>query len=230
MKSRQKAMGLAGLIVIAVTLVLFFLPGGGRETVDWVCLTFLLLAELILFGGGVLADRAANARGGTFFRAGAFSALLICCLVSAAVSLASILWVRPPAAGLVGVQLVVFAVGTVLLIVLSVFGRRVEAAETAEEQALNALRAMEDRARALAGRPSCRPFAAQLERLAEAVRYADGAAVSPLDAEIAGKLAALETYLDGDAEAQEVDHRVEELLWDIGRRGREVKAGKAGRS
>lgn len=230
MKGREKIVALAGLIMIAVTLVLFFLPGGERETVDWVCLTFFLLAEAVLCGGGILADRMAGACGGIFFRAGAFTALFICCIVSLAVSLVSILWMRPPVAGLVGVQIVLFAAGLILLLVLSAFGRRAGAAQAAEEQSLFALKALEDRVRTLAGAPANRNHSALLERLAEAVRFADGACASALDSELADKLTALETCLSGETAAGEVERRVEELLWTVERRGREAKERKAGKT
>ena len=104
------------------------------------------------------------------------------------------------------------------------------AAQAAEEQALSALKALEGRVRTLAGAPANRDYAAPLERLAEAIRFADGACASALDSELADKLTALETCLSGETAAGEVERRVEELLWTVERRGREVKERKAGKT
>lgn len=51
MNRKITAEAIAGLIVIVVTLLAFFVVTGERDTIHWLCLFFIILAELILTCG-----------------------------------------------------------------------------------------------------------------------------------------------------------------------------------
>ena len=161
MKGRQKLWPLAGLIIIAVTLLLFFLPGesGGDGGLG--------LSHFLPPGrGGALRRRHPGGPDGRGVRGDLFpgrrvygAVYLLHCLL--AVSLVSILWMRPGGGRGCSNRAVCggldFTAGPLRL------RAGAGAAQAAEEQALSALKALEGRVRTLAGAPANRDYAAPLE-------------------------------------------------------------------
>ena len=84
---REKAIGLSGIIVLAVTIILYLLMSSHRNLLSYVTFAMILLSETILFAGLIAIEKWANRTSQIILRAGCGTALVIYTVVSLVISL-----------------------------------------------------------------------------------------------------------------------------------------------
>lgn len=228
MNRRQKTAALAGFIVLAVSLVIFFLTTADRQRLDWICLSFILLAEIVMFGGLILVDRLAQCRGGALFRAGAVSILVICTVLSILFAMIFTVLFREHERLFVIAEILVFALSFLALLVLSASAKGVAEQDLVLDKAQTALQTVQLLADRLAREPANRPYLPQLTKVSEAIRFSDASRTSVKDQLIFQELAALEMVLNGREEGKvaETQRRTDELLSLIAQRNGEIKSSR----
>lgn len=231
MSQKIRTTGIIGTIVGAVTLIVFFILTQQREPIDLVGLLFMLVAELVLFGGTIYVQRAAGRSGGTFTRAGAYSALAIYSVVAFVLCPVFILYFRESVKHFFVMQLVWLALLTIALILVMSAGRGAAARNRDLEHAVSSMNGLYTQAVALERAPEHAPFAPKLQQIAEALRFCDVSTAHAQDAQLAAALNRLDAALheESESKADLVDEICNELLGSIGHRNQAVKSGKLGR-
>jgi len=112
-----------GVIIIALTVAAFLLLDIERSPLNYWAFAFLLLSEVVLFGG-LLMLRFSNAYySGLFLKSGTVSALFLYFIITL-ISLVLTRWIGVN--GFILVQLCIVALFAVILVVIVVYSQKIE--------------------------------------------------------------------------------------------------------
>jgi len=107
------------LIAVGVTLMVFFSAVKERETIHYVALMFMVLAEVITAGGIILIGNYHRKTSAALLVAGGFSALIIYIIVSLVVSIVFLAGISTSITLLANIQVILIAIVAVTVILLT---------------------------------------------------------------------------------------------------------------
>ena len=115
---REKAIGVSGIIILAVTIILYLMMSSHRNSASYVAFVMILLAEAILFAGLIAIDKWANRTSQIILRAGCGTALVIYAVVSLVTSFIYVITNIQAIKGFIFLQVVWLAILAILEIAL----------------------------------------------------------------------------------------------------------------
>jgi len=130
-------MGFVGAIVIGFTLVAFFLLDFERLAIHWWALFFLLLSELVFFGGLISIPSMRGERNKVFLRAGLGTALFLY-FAATAITVISFTWFFSINLNhFILIQLAIVAFFGVVSVLMLSFSRRIAAVDQKSRDAVS---------------------------------------------------------------------------------------------
>jgi len=229
-KGRAIAAAIIGLIVIAVTFIIFFTAISKWETIHLVSLLFIILTELIVVCGFIAVDNYAQHSSGVMLRSGAFSLLFLYFIATVIVSIMFLTGFGSSIKWLVALQLVIMAITAIIMVLLIANSKSLYEKNRTLLQSAAILKQLEDLVLLLKSNVKNDKYARQLEKVFEAIRYCDNSAYVSSDDLIAVKINVLEEILRTDSESKDekVGSVTDEILLLIKKRAAEVSVLKAG--
>lgn len=215
-----------GLIIIAVTLVLFLVGFSGAEktNIHWLALAFMLVSELMLIAGSLLLPVYIQAFSAAMFRAGVISTLIIYCIITALLAVFANRFFAGNLSAFISTQVIVLGVVAVIIISLIMNASNVKAAD--EQLGSGAsLKNSENIAFSLKSNTSYQEFAGMLGMLYEELKYSDKAtSIAELDQTINSSVIELSEELNNDPEITKemIEEKVNQIILNIKERNRAV--------
>lgn len=230
MKKNVNTILISGVVVFVLTCFLFFILTNERELVTWISFYFLLLAEIILFGGFILIEYLANKVSPIVMRAGFGSSLIICSIISMIVSVYYIMSENESVKPVLAIQVILLAI---IIILFFVFYNISGGVKVKSNKIINATARTSlfiDKLNSLSKDEKNNKYEKQLSKIAEDLRFTDISTSVPCDNEIERKLASLElTLLKEDVmKDSEISKLLEDIVLLINKRRFEVKNTKVG--
>lgn len=212
-----------GLIVIAVTLLIFFTAVTERHAIQWVSLLFIIFAELITTGGFILIDEYAKNTSGVMLRAGTYSLLFIYFIATTAVSIMYMSGVGGSVKWLVMIEFIILALTVAIMVPIFASSKTINEKNRSVLQSAAMLKQLGDSVMLLKNAKNSK-YTAQLEKIYDAIRYCDNSVYVPSDDLIAVKINELEEVLGADAgEDERVNAMTDEILLLAKKRASEAR-------
>ena len=216
---------LVGVLVLLITLVSFFMTTPQSTSADRLGLFFLVLAEVLFFGGLIGVDFLAQ-KTGTLVRSGGYTVLGLYLLGALVLSLIMICANLESVTLLATFQIILPCAAAILLVLLVTAGGHRAAADQPVQRASAALGALAGRVQLLSADPDCAPL---LNQVWEALRYSDTSTALPIEREIEKKVEELEALSTAEDRQEQFCSCCQQLLALLNRRTAELKQLKSGR-
>lgn len=195
MKKKINTILISGIVMFIFTSFIFFIATNERELVTWISFYFLLLTEIILFGGLILIEYLANKVSPIVMRAGFGSSLVICSIISMIVSLFYIMSENESVEPILIIQAVLLAIIIILFFVFYTTSGSVKASSNKVMNATIKISSFIDKLNNLSQDANNDKYKKQLAKIAEDLRFTDISTSVSCDNEIERKLASLELTL-----------------------------------
>jgi len=230
MKKRVNTILISGIVMLILTNFIFFIVTNERELVTWVSLIFLLLAEIMLFGGLILIEYLANKVSPIVMRAGFGSSLIICSIISMIASLFYIMSENESVKPILIIQAVLLAIIIILFFVFYTASGSVKASSNKVINTTIRVSSFVDKLNHLSQDVNNDKYEKQLAKIAEDLRFTDTSTSVSCDNEIERKLARLELTLLKEDESKDIEifKLLEDMLLLINKRKIEVNSTKVG--
>lgn len=224
-----------GFIVIAVTLVIFFMgfPKDARETLDYAALTFILISEAALFTGLTLLLFHELSESRVLIRSGIISTLLIYWIATVIISLFAKTIFENNVNAFIITQIVL--IGIVAIIIISIFlhAAKVQNLDKTIQAKRMLLQNSEDIVISLKNNSKFTLFKSSLDRLYETLKYSDKIVLDiRKDTEISEKIAEFDDQLQNsdvdDLSKEDIEKKIDMLIGLIKERNELTKQGKRG--
>lgn len=201
-----------GLIVIAMTLLIFFTAVTERHAIQWVSLLFIIFAELITPGGFILIDEYAKNTSGVMLRAGTYSLPFIYFIATTAVSIMYMSGVGGNVKWLVMIDVIILALTVAIMVPIFASSKTINEKNRSVLQSAAMFKQLGDSVMLLKNAKNSK-YTAQLEKIYDAIRYCDNSVYVPSDDLIAVKINKLEEVLGADA--GDKDERIRAMTDEI---------------
>lgn len=230
MNHRSKAIAIIGAILLALTMLLFFVAPDHRLVITWVGFIFIILSEIILFVGLILIEYLADDVSPIIIRAGAGTTLIVCTILSI---LSSIFFIITKSESVKAFVVIQGILGVILAIILVVSYTSAKSVKINSDQVVNSVATIEfliSKLNLLKDDKKNMKFSEVIGKIAEELRYSDLSTLVPSDYELEKNIAQLEIALMKTQEEneQEINNLLEALLTNVNRRKIEVKSTKQG--
>lgn len=228
MNRREKIFGIVGIIVLLVTVLLYFMITKDRTSTSYMSFIILLLVEIILFSGLILIERQAEKLSQIILRAGCGGVLLIYSVIAVIVSLVFIATNKDAMRTLITVHIFLLSLATIVVVI---FYTTSESVKKRDDKGLNAIaRANEvaDKLTLMWQNTNNEKHQRQLKKLSDDMRFIDTSISVPCDNDIDTTLSKLESALLKETDDKEATSLIEELLTLINKRKIQVKNSKGG--
>lgn len=232
MKNRNSAISIIGVILVVFTGILFALLTEDRRTSMFICLGFIIGAEIVFFGGLLTIEYLSRTTSQIIVRT-------VCGITLGVGSLASILvsciYMGRDVDSLRGFyswQLIVWVLAIIGITIGFFTASSVKASDTRTMNAVMTLTLVTDQLTSLSDDSRNTKYADQLKKIADELRYSDTSSLVPSDELIQNAVAKLEVVLvqeyGEDEKDTEIKNLLSEILVLINRRKQEVKLTKVG--
>jgi hypothetical protein len=230
MNRREKAISLSGLLIILLTVLLFFTLTKHRFIITWLGFIFILLAEAVLFSALMIIEFYSKQTSKIIWRNGAGFAAALYSIVSIAISLFYMITLRKPVMPFLALQ---FTLLIVMIIAIVAFYTTAVSAQNNDDKVLssvNRLNAIIDKIDFIRKDEKNSEYSKLLDKVYEELRYSDISASVPSDNELESKLSELEIGLlrEDEDKSHVVTGIIEEILTAIRKRKIEVRSMKTG--
>lgn len=235
MSSKMKTLANAGIgvIIIAVTLAVFFAghTNQQKEAVDWLVLTFTLIAEAALFSGIIITSMCKHATNKVLIRSGIISTLFIYWVITTIISIITRNIFVDNVGGFVTIQVIICAVTAIIVISLSVAAANIKAKD---DKLINARLLMQDCENlvfSLKSNVESSAYSDLLNKMYEEIKYSDKTVSDPKEKMIYTQINDLSNYLKkdtGEVTIQDISKMVDEIILLIKERNLSVKQSKQG--
>ncbi|ULQ59184.1 hypothetical protein K7I13_11860 [Brucepastera parasyntrophica] len=231
MIKRTNITAIIGSICVLLTLLIFFLvPAYERTLINWLGLSFILLAEAVCTCGIIVLDRAATSSGGIMLRSGGISVLLLYAAASIFISILFQLLFRDSIRLFIILQAVIIAIAGILFLIILTAGLNTAARNEKVLNTVSEMQSLADRIAFLKNNEKNTAYKPRLEKLYESILYTDSTLPITNDGKIAGKCTELEQVFAGagDGEESKIDSLIYEIQLLINQKVAESKAAKRG--
>lgn len=227
MTRREKAFTISGILVLLVTILLFFIITQDRTTITWLGFLFLIVAEVIFFGGMLLIENIASRSSQIVIRSGVGATITIYTILSIVVSLVYMNLLRDSIVSLCVIQILLFSVAAILCVIFYTSGKGVKAKEDKVDESSAKIDAMINRMKLL---KSNKEYNGDLEKVCENLRFSDTSTFVEVDKEIEDKIGELESAFLKDDENKDTEIKllIKEISSLINKRKVQVKELKKG--
>lgn len=232
MKNRNNAISIIGVIVVIFTGILFALLTKDRTTSMFICLGFIVGAEIVFFGGLLIIEYLSRTTSQIILRTVCGITLGVCSLASVLVSCVymgrdvdSLRWFY-------SWQLIIWVLAIVVITIGYFTASSVKNSDTKTMKAVVTLTNVVNLLTSLSVDSRNTKYAEQLKKIADELRYSDTSSIVPSDELIQNAVAKLELALIQEYGEDEKDSEIKNLLSEmsvlINRRKQEVKLAKVG--
>lgn len=232
MKNRNSAISIIGVIIVVFTGILFALLTEDRRTSMFICLGFIVGAEIVLFGGLLTIEYLSRTTSQIIVRT-------VCGITLGVGSIASILvsciYMGRDVDSLRGFyswQLIIWVLAIIGITIGFFTASSVKASDTRTMNTVMTLTLVTDQLTSLSDDSRNTKYADQLKKIADELRYSDTPSLVPSDELIQNAVAKLEVVLvqeyGEDEKDTEIKNLLSEILVLINKRKQEVKLTKVG--
>lgn len=232
MKNRTSAISIIGVVLVVFTGILFALLTEDRRTSMFICLGFMVGAEIVFFGGLLAIEYLSRTTSQIIVRT-------VCGIILGVGSLASILvsciYMGRDIDSLRGFyswQLIIWVLAIIGITIGYFTASSVKTSDTRTMNAVMTLTNIFDQLTSFSDDSRNTKYADQLKKIADELRYSDTSSLVPSDELIQNAVAKLEVVLvqeyGEDEKDSEINNLLSEILVLINRRKQEVKLTKVG--
>lgn len=232
MKNRTSAISIIGVVLVVFTGILFALLTEDRRTSMFICLGFIVGAEIVFFGGLLAIEYLSRTTSQIIVRT-------VCGIILGVGSLASILvsciYMGRDIDSLRGFyswQLIIWVLAIIGITIGYFTASSVKTSDTRTMNAVMTLTNIFDQLTSFSDDSRNTKYADQLKKIADELRYSDTSSLVPSDELIQNAVAKLEVVLvqeyGEDEKDSEINNLLSEILVLINRRKQEVKLTKVG--
>ncbi|SHM21963.1 hypothetical protein SAMN02746066_01220 [Anaerosporobacter mobilis DSM 15930] len=232
MKNRNSAISIIGVIIVVFTGILFALLTEDRRTSMFICLGFIVGAEIVLFGGLLTIEYLSRTTSQIIVRT-------VCGITLGVGSIASILvsciYMGRDVDSLRGFyswQLIIWVLAIIGITIGFFTASSVKASDTRTMNTVMTLTLVTDQLTSLSDDSRNTKYADQLKKIADELCYSDTSSLVPSDELIQNAVAKLEVVLvqeyGEDEKDTEIKNLLSEILVLINKRKQEVKLTKVG--
>lgn len=227
MKRREKAFSISGILVILVTILLFFITTQERTTITWLGFCFLIIAEIVFFGGMIFIEKSAKELSQIIVRSGLGSTITIYAIASIIVSLVYMNFFRDSIISFCVIQILLLAISMILGIVFYTSGKSTRSNDAMINDASAMINKMLSKMKLLM---SNKEYKNDLEKLYDSLRFSDTSTLVKADYELDDKIQDLESVFSNDDENknEKIDTLLNNISELINRRKSEVMESKRG--
>ena len=232
MKNRNNAISIIGVTLVIFTAILFSLLTEDRTRTMFICLGFIVGAEIVFFGGLLLIEYLSRTTSQIILRTVCGITLSIGSLASILVSCIYIGRDVDSLRGFYSWQLIIWVLAIVVLTIGYFTASSVNNSDSRTMNAVMTLAVVVDQLTSLSDDSRNTKYADQLKKIADELRYSDTSSLVPSDELIRNAVAKLEVVFVQEYGEDEKDNEIKNLLSEmlvlISRRKQEVKLTKAG--
>ncbi|MBS5931795.1 MAG: hypothetical protein KIC94_02875 [Clostridiales bacterium] len=232
MKNRNNAISIIGVTLVIFTAILFALLTEDRTRTMFICLGFIVGAEIVFFGGLLLIEYLSRTTSQIILRTVCGITLSIGSLASILVSCTYIGRDADSLRGFYSWQLIIWVLAIAVLTIGYFTASSVNNSDSRTMNAVMTLAVVVDQLTTLSDDSRNTKYADQLKKIADELRYSDTSSLVPSDELIQNAVAKLEVVFVQEYGEDEKDNEIKSLLSEmlvlISRRKQEVKFTKAG--
>ncbi len=218
------------LILILVTIALFFMLTENRVLIDWLGFGFMIAAELILMIGLLFMQRERGDQELTVLFPGMYSAIGLYAVLSIIVSFLYMIFFRGGAKYLISIQIVLFAAYLIIIALIYNVSHHVGKANATTVYSVNKMQGLLNRVAILQNINRNGMLGQKLNKLYDAIRFCDVSATVATDEDIAAKLTELQILIESNTE-EPIDAAVgliDDIMVLIKQRALEMRIVKSG--
>lgn len=232
MKNRNNAISIIGATLVIFTAILFALLTEDRTRTMFICLGFIVGAEIVFFGGLLLIEYLSKTTSQIILRTVCGITLSIGSLASIIVSCIYMSRDVDSLRGFYSWQLIIWVLAIVVLTIGYFTASSVNNSDSRTMNAVMTLAVVVDQLTTLSDDSRNTKYADQLKKIADELRYSDTSSLVPSDELIQNTVAKLEVVFVQEYGEDEKDNEIKNLLSEmlvlISRRKQEVKLTKVG--
>lgn len=219
-----------GIILVVVTLALFFMLSENRITMDWLCLSFILFSEIIVIISILMIEGAEARHTGVLLRAGGYSTIALYSVISISLSIIFLLILREEIKFFVTLQMILLVIAAIILLLIYISSSHVNAKNMDIMMSAIQMQEISNRVAALQSSAHNKVYELQLNKLYDAIRYCDVSASTSIDNQVANKIAELELLLNSELadKLEAVNTLTDDILVLMKQRSLELSRMKAG--
>ncbi|WP_312495582.1 hypothetical protein [Anaerosporobacter sp.] len=232
MKNRNNAISIIGVTLVIFTVILFALLTEDRTRTMFICLGFIVGAEIVFFGGLLLIEYLSKTTSQIILRTVCGITLGVGSLASILVSCIYIGRNVDSLRGFYSWQLIIWVLAIIGITIGYFTASSVKTSDTRTMNAVMTLTNIFDQLTSFSDDSRNTKYADQLKKIADELRYSDTSSLVPSDELIQNAVAKLEVVLvqeyGEDEKDSEINNLLSEILVLINRRKQEVKLTKVG--
>lgn len=222
------SIGIISIIVIAVTLSIFFMLDFEKTLVSWWALFFVLLSEIILFSGIWVTSLFRDLPNKVFIRSGLNSILLLYFFATVVTSLFSGM-LKDNVNLFVIIEIVIIAISLIIITILLQFSIRINSTDQKIISDRKLMQICEKRIYDLLVESKNKGFETQLNNAYEKIKYCDKIGASSVDEKIVGSIMKLENQLKTTNIAEnDIKSVFEDITSLLSQRNMEIADSKRG--
>lgn len=230
MNRRVRTISISGILVMALTVFLFFMITHERIIITWLGFTFILLAEIILFGGLLLIEIYAPKASQIVWRVGGVISVAAYSVISIIISLIYMGMSFTHYNSFIILQAILFVIAAIAVLVFLSVGKSISEKDDKVSEAMSEMNVIIDKVDLLRKDPKNSEYSQLLNKVYEDLKYSDTSTRVPSDSELELQVVQLELELLRDFENKSdfIAGMIQDILLVINKRKAEIKNSKVG--
>jgi len=217
-----------GLIIIVITVAVFFVIEVEKTTLHYSALLFLLLSEFALFSGLVGLQFLGSKHSKVFMRSG-ITVTLILYFVVTLISIVFTNAFEGKNSSFVLLEVVIVAIFAIITVIIFAFSRGIAGEDNRIVEARGFMDVCEKKVYNLMADAQNKDYAAPLKSVYEGLKYSDKIGMSSVDSKIDESIDKLEAFLgSNEKNREEIMTALDEVSSLIKRRKAEISESKRG--
>lgn len=231
MKNQYRNMiGVVSLILMIATIALFFVLTEQRGRIDWLGISFIIVAELILMCGLLFLQRKRENQKLVLLYPGMYSAIGCYAFLSIFISILYMVLFREGAKYLVSIQIVLFAVYLITIVLLYNISLHVAKKNEAVLDSVKKMQELLNQVVIIQNINKNSALVQKLNRLYDGIRYCDVSATVATDDVLVKKLVELQKLIESDVKEsmEAAGDLIDDIMVLLKKRNLEMNMSKAG--
>ena len=214
MNNRIKAIIIIGSLTFLFSIFLYFMIPIERVTIIWFGMIFILLAEIIFFGGLILIEYISKSVSQVFIRSFGGAAVIVIPIISVAVSMIFMITKSESFNMFIIIQVSLIVILSIIAVIAYYVSLGIKKESDNVLKSVSELNAMIGKLNLLRNDNSNTKYSAMIGKVEDELKYSDISTVVPSDEKLNAKLINLETeLLKNDCESK--DKKVIGILNDM---------------
>jgi hypothetical protein len=230
MNKRSNTLLISGLLIILLTIFIFFIATENRITITWLCFVFMLLAELILFGTFILVEYYSSKTSQIVLRSGCTFTALAYSMLSILISIIYLISDNEKVKLYLVLQFILLAITLILLMIFFTTANSVKLNNDKTIYSCSKINSIVDKITLINNNNQNTKYKKPIFKILEELKYSDTSTSVAIDDDIELKIIKLEVALLNDNANKDIElnNLFEEILLLINKRKLEVKNMKLG--